>query len=224
MAARPPFPLVVNLLETILTQLWIEGREMIPAKKKEPSATSLEIQEDLSRDAIVTAFQNAMADHLRSHIPGTSINEETLLATDYLNQFHELVKLLEALPVDPSGFAADLKSWHAFDYEEHFDRAETGNNSLATAAYRRAPEMVRRQFDAAVARLQGEALRLVGSVGRSLDNSDLEMTCSGAASRLRVLIDDASAIANGYLPEGGGSKDTTPNRVTIDTLFRLRRS
>jgi predicted dinucleotide-binding enzyme len=93
MAARPPFPLVVNLLETILTQLWIEGREMIPAKKKEPSATSLEIQEDLSRDAIVTAFQNAMADHLRSHIPGTSINEETLLATDYLNQFHELVRL-----------------------------------------------------------------------------------------------------------------------------------
>ncbi|MGD8423049.1 MAG: hypothetical protein PVG31_05210, partial [Methyloceanibacter sp.] len=81
-----------------------------------------------------------------------------------------------------------------------------------------------RQFDAAVARLQGEALRLVGSVGRSLDNSDLEMTCSGAASRLRVLIDDASAIANGYLPEGGGSKDTTPNRVTIDTLFRLRKS
>ena len=65
---------------------------MIPAKRKEPSATSLEFQEDLSRDAIVTAFQNAMADHLRSHIPGTSINEETLLATDYLNQFHELVR------------------------------------------------------------------------------------------------------------------------------------
>jgi hypothetical protein len=225
MATRPPFPLVVNPLETILTQLWIEERKMIPAKQKEPTATSLEIQEDWSRDAIATAFQDAMVVHLRSHIPGTSINEETLLATDYLNQFHELVKLLEALPVDPSSFAADLKKWHAVDYEEHFDRAETGNNSLATAAYRRAPERVRRQFDSAIARLQDEALRLVAAVGRSLDSSsDLEMTCSGAASRLRVLIDDAGAIANGYLPEGGGSKDTTPNSVTIATLFRLRKS
>ena len=86
---------------------------MILPKKKEPTVTSPEIQEDVSRDAIAEAFQNAMVGHLRSHVPGTNINEKTFLASDYLNQFHELLMLLEALPVDPATFAADLNQWHA---------------------------------------------------------------------------------------------------------------
>ena len=197
---------------------------MILPKKKEPTVTSPEIQEDVSRDAIAEAFQNAMVGHLRSHVPGTNINEKTFLASDYLNQFHELVMLLEALPVDPATFAADLNQWHAVDYEEHFNRSKLSNKELAVAAYRRAPEKVREQFDSAVARLQGEALRLVAAVGQALDRqSDLEMTCSGAASRLRVLIDDANAIANGYLSEEDNGKRTKASQITIDTLFRLRK-
>ena len=197
---------------------------MILPKKKEPTVTSPEIQEDVSRDAIAEAFQNAMVGHLRSHVPGTNINEQTFLASDYLNQFHELLMLLEALPVDPATFAADLNQWHAVDYEEHFNRSKLSNKELAVVAYRRAPEKVREQFDSAVARLQGEALRLVAAVGQALDRqSDLEMTCSGAASRLRGLIDDANAIANGYLSEEDNGKRTKASQITIDTLFRLRK-
>lgn len=197
---------------------------MFLQKKKEPSVTSLEIQEDVSRDAIAAAFQNAMASHLRSHVPGTNINEQTFLASDYLNQFHELVMLLEALPVDPSAFGPDLHRWHAVDYEEHFNRSALSNKDLAIAAYRRAPEKVREQFDSAVARLQAEALRVVATVAQALDNqSGLEMTCSGAASRLRVLIDDANAIANGYVSEEDGGRGAKRGQITIDTLFRLRK-
>ncbi|MDJ0512032.1 MAG: hypothetical protein QNJ62_01160 [Methyloceanibacter sp.] len=197
---------------------------MILAKKKEPTVTSPEIQEDVSRDAIATTFQNAMASHLRSHVPGTNINEQTFLASDYLNQFHELVMLLEALPVDPSTFASDLHQWNALDYEEHFSRSKLSNKDLAIAAYRRAPANVRDKFDSAVARLQGEALRLVAAVGQSLDSqNDLAMTCSGATSRLRVLIDDANAIANGHPSADDEGKDVRPSQITIDTLFRLRK-
>jgi len=197
---------------------------MILPKQKEPTATSPEIQEDVSRDAIAMAFQNAMVSHLRSHVPGTNINEQTFLASDYLNQFHELVMLLEALPVDPSSFAADLHRWQAVDYEEHFNRSDLDNKALAIAAYRRAPERVRARFDDAIARLQGEALRLVATVGKSLDTQgELKTTCAGAASRLRVLIDDANAVANGYLSEDAGDKDPKPSQITIDTLFRLRK-
>ena len=196
---------------------------MIMPKKKEPTLTSPEIQDDVSHDAIAMAFQNAMVSHLRSHMPGTNINEQTFLASDYLNQFHELVMLLEALSEDPATFAADLHQWHVVDYEEHFSRSKLSSKDLTIAAYRRAPAKVRERFDSAVARLQGEALRLVAAVGRSLDNqSDLEMTCSGAAARLRILIDDANAIANGHLTgeeNGAGSK---ASQMTIDTLFRLR--
>jgi hypothetical protein len=197
---------------------------MILPTKREPSVTSPEIQEDVSREAIAVAFQNAMANHLRSHVPGTNINEETFLASDYLNQFHELVMLLEALPVDPSAFGPDLHRWQAVDYEEHFSRSALSNKDLAIAAYRRAPEKVREQFDAAVARLQAEALRVVAAVGQALDSeNDVNMTCSGAASRLRVLIDDANAIANGYVLEDAGGKGRKRGPITIDTLFRLRK-
>ena len=119
-------------------------------KRQELSATSPEIQEDVSRDAIASAFQKAMVSHLRSHVPGTNINEQTFLAADYLNQFHELAMLLKALPADPSSFASDLNSWHAVDYEEHFNRSGLNNKELAIAAYRRSPEKVRAQFDSAV--------------------------------------------------------------------------
>jgi len=197
---------------------------MILSMKKEPTVTSPEIQEDVSRDAIAMAFENAMASHLRSHVPGTNINDQTFLASDYLNQFHELVMLLEALPVDPANFAADLDRWNAVDYEEHFSRSKLSNKELAIAAYRRAPAAVRDKFDSAVARLQGEALRLVAAVSQSLDSQNgLAATCSGAASRLRVLIEDANAIANGYLPEEDDGKDARPSQITIDTLFRRRR-
>ena len=119
---------------------------MILPNKREPSVTSPEIQEDVSRDAIAAAFQNAMASHLRSHVPGTNINEETFLASDYLNQFHELVMLLEALPVDPSTFGPDLQRWQAVGYEEHFSRSALSNKDLAIAAYRRAPDVTRRRI------------------------------------------------------------------------------
>lgn len=195
---------------------------MILAKKQQPNAANQEIHEDVTRDAIADAFQKAMVSHLRSHVPGTNVNEQTFLASDYLNQFHELVMLLEALPADPAAFTADLNRWSPVSYEEHFDRSGLSNKELAIAAYRRAPENVRAQFDSAIVRLQGEALRLVSSVGRALDREqDIEMTCKGSASRLRVLIDDANAIANGYLSDGSGGKRS---QMTIDTLFRLRKA
>ena len=132
--------------------------------------------------------------------------------------------LLEALPVDPSAFGPDLHRWQAVDYEEYFSRSALSNKDLAIAAYRRAPENVREQFDSAIARLQAEALRVAAAVGHALDNeNDVKITCSGAASRLRVLIDDANAIANGYVSADAGGKGSKRGQITIDTLFRLRK-
>ena len=76
--------------------------------------------EDVSREDIVAAFRSAMIGHFRSHVPGTNINEFTLLASDYLNHFHELVMLLEAIASEPKAFADDLFSWRPLTYEEHF--------------------------------------------------------------------------------------------------------
>jgi hypothetical protein len=190
------------------------------------NAASPEIQEDVSREDIVSAFRMAMVGHFRSHIPGTNINESTLLASDYLNHFHELVMLLEALSSEPDGFADDLLSWRPLTYEEHFTQSGFRDKNLVIAAYRRAPPRIRARFDEAVARLHGEALTVVATVGTGLDNGQgLDKACVDAAARLRILIDEANAIANGEIPaERGDSEEQgeLSSQAAIDALFGTR--
>jgi hypothetical protein len=184
-----------------------------------------EIQEDVSREDIVSAFRTAMVGHFRSHIPGTNINESTLLASDYLNHFHELVMLLEAPSSEPNEFADDLHSWRPLTYEEHFTQSGFRDKNLAIAAYRRAPPKVRARFDEAVARLQGEALTLVAQVGAQLNSGKgLDRACLDAAGRLRVLIDEANVIANGELPaeRAGEPQGEASSQAEIDALFGTR--
>lgn len=190
------------------------------------SARAAEIQEDVSREDIVSAFRQAMVGHFRSHIPGTNINESTLLASDYLNHFHELVMLLEALSSEPEGFSEDLLSWRPLTYEEHFTQSGFRDKNLAIAAYRRAPPKVRARFDEAVARLHGEALTLVAAVGAALNSGrSLDQACLDAAARLRILIDEANAIANGEIPAERGDSEgqaEVNNQAAIDALFGTR--
>jgi hypothetical protein len=185
-----------------------------------------EIHEDVSREDIVAAFRSAMVGHFRSHVPGTNINEATLLASDYLNHFHELVMLLEAIASEPQSFADDLLSWRPLTYEEHFSESGFRDKNLAIAAYRRAPPKIRARFDEAVARLHGEALTLVAEVASELGGSKrLDKTCASAAARLRVLIDEANAIANGDTLPDGRDPDAIGDvggQAAIDALFGTR--
>lgn len=194
---------------------------MLPDENR--NAQAVEIQEDVSREDIVSAFRSAMVGHFRSHIPGTNINESTLLASDYLNHFHELVMLLEALSSEPEAFSEDLLAWRPLTYEEHFAHSGFRDKNLAIAAYRRAPHRIRARFDDAVARLHGEALTLVVTVGNALDDGrDLGKTCLESAARLRILIDEANAIANGEIPAERGDTEAhgeVSNQAAIDALF-----
>ena len=195
---------------------------MLSNKKLGPQDRDL--YEDVSREDIVAAFRTAMIGHFRSHIPGTNINESTLLASDYLNHFHELVMLFEAIATEPEDFATDLMSWRPLTYEEHFTESGFRDKNLAIAAYRQAPPRIRARFDEAVARLHGEAVTLVAEVAAGLNggSKDLNATCEKSAQRLRLLIDEANAIANGEtLPDPDASGDVG-GQAAIDALFGTR--
>jgi hypothetical protein len=194
---------------------------------EKPNSRSGDLYEDVSREDIVSAFRSAMVGHFRSHVPGTNINESTLLASDYLNHFHELVMLLEAISSEPEDFADDLFSWRPLTYEEHFTESGFRDKNLAIAAYRRAPQKIRACFDEAVARLHGEAVTLVAAVAAELtgDRKTLNKTCEKAAQRMRVLIDKANAIANGEaLSERKDAEQLgdVGGQAAIDALFGTR--
>ena len=194
---------------------------------EKPNPRERDLYEDVSREDIVAAFRTAMIGHFRSHIPGTNINESTLLASDYLNHFHELVMLLEAISSEPSSFADDLLSWRPLTYEEHFAESGFRDKNLAIAAYRRAPPKIRARFDEAVARLHGEAVTLVAEVAAELNGNSkkLNKICEKAARRLRILIDEANAIANGEVLTDRSDPDTRGDvggQAAIDALFGTR--
>lgn len=194
---------------------------------EKPGPRSGDLYEDVSREDIVAAFRTAMIGHFRSHVPGTNINESTLLASDYLNHFHELVMLFEAIQSDPAGFTEDLLSWRPLTYEEHFAESGFRDKNLAIAAYHRAPPRIRARFDEAVARLHGEAVTLVGEVAADLKGNSKRLTdtCGRATQRLRVLIDEANAIANGEALPGPSDSEThgdVGGQAAIDALFGTR--
>ena len=47
---------------------------------------------------------------MRTRIAGANINEQSLLATDYLNHLNEVAMILKMLP-DMLDFVEDVKSW-----------------------------------------------------------------------------------------------------------------
>src|SRR3546814_4894183 len=52
-------------------------------------------------------------------VRGKNINQNTLLATDYLNHFNEIIMLLELLPSMPECYA-DAAEWRPKSYAAHF--------------------------------------------------------------------------------------------------------
>ena len=195
---------------------------MLAAQKIDAHHT--DIQEDVTREAIVSAFRTAMVGHFRSHVPGTIINESTLLASDYLNHFQELVRLFEALDAKPQGNTEEILSWRPLTYEEHFSKSSSQDREFAIVAYRRAPAEIKDCFDDAIARLQGEALTLLANVGANLSSGgDLDTSCLDAATRMRGLIEEATTIANGSTTaERSEAKAKTGGKAAIAALFGAR--
>lgn len=86
---------------------------------------------------------------LRSLVIGKNINPETLLATDYLNHFNEVIMLLEMTPDMPECFE-DIKAWAPKGYEQHFRDSGFAEKELAILAYRHSPSQYRTAFDSTI--------------------------------------------------------------------------
>ena len=71
---------------------------------------------------IDTADYAAWADRLQ----GTNINGTTLLATDYLNHFNEVIMLIEMVP-DMPDIIEDVLAWEPKTYVRHFADSMKGS-------------------------------------------------------------------------------------------------
>jgi hypothetical protein len=130
---------------------------------------------------------------------GTNIDPQTLLATDYLNHFNEIVMLLELIPDMPECLE-DAEAWAPKSYQDHFRDSQFRDRELAVEAYDHVPQCYREPFDDVISQMNRIVPFGLQRIRESLDAGEPErsrMVCSEVSQRLQKMIDIASAIIHG---------------------------
>lgn len=144
---------------------------------------------------------------------GTNIHPITLLATDYLNHFNEVIMLLEMIPDMPECME-DVDEWAPKSYADHFRDSAFSDKDLAVAAYAYVPDEYKGPFENVIELMNGLALSTIDSMRAAVDSEDrqaMEMVVGGVCRELRCAAETAGAIING--------KPDTVDQHGIDELF-----
>jgi hypothetical protein len=154
-----------------------------------------------SRGEVPAARGAGFTGTYRLLVRGKNINGTTLLATDYLNHFNEIIMLLEMVPAMPECYE-DAAEWQPKSYAEHFRGSCFSDAELAILAYENAPANYRQAFDAVIAqmdRLVTEALPRIKGLIEGGEPGPLETAVEGVTRKLQSFVDVASSIINGNM-------------------------
>ncbi len=136
----------------------------------------------------------------KAKVAGTNISGQTLLATDYLNHFNEIVMLLDMLP-DMPDMIEECKMWQPKDYKSHFADSTFSDKQLAIAAYDRVPTKFRKPFEETVGQINQLLLegmdRLDHLIADGAATDQLQESCRTLARAAQLLMDCASSIIHG---------------------------
>lgn len=85
----------------------------------------------------------------RARVRDANINDTSLLATDYLNHFNEVVMLIEMV-ADMPECLDDVRDWRPKSYQDHFADSSFSDKDLAIDAYDHAPAEFRDRLELTV--------------------------------------------------------------------------
>ncbi len=162
-----------------------------------------------------TAPDNPGLADLRTRLAGTNINEKTLLATDYLNHFNELVMVLDLIP-DMPDCLQDAREWVPKSYEEHFADSQFSDATLAIEAYAIAPSEYKVPFETTVERLNRYIPRFLDRIEDAIKTGNAGFLIhekATASQTLQRLMDVVSALINGEKP--------TMDQESVDALLDI---
>ncbi len=154
-------------------------------------------QPEIRRDCRPTPVPDAY-EVLREKVQGTNINEKTLLATDYLNHFNEVVMLIGMI-VDMPEAIEEIMEWRPKSYQDHFRDSAFSDRDLAIEAYDHAPVQYLDPFVNVMKSLDKLVVITVERLASAIEAGDIEIagnTAAEGSKSLRRLIDMASSIIN----------------------------
>ncbi|MEO5372915.1 MAG: hypothetical protein H7840_01405 [Alphaproteobacteria bacterium] len=135
----------------------------------------------------------------RAKVASANIDDQTLLATDYLNHFNEIVMLLEMV-ADMPEILEDAKAWQPKGYCDHFRDSTFSDKDLAIEAYSRVPSKFRLPFEETVEHINRLIAQSLGHLEDTIGTGDtdlLRMKASACSRAVQKLMDVASAIIHG---------------------------
>ncbi|MCH7864948.1 MAG: hypothetical protein IIC56_07020 [Proteobacteria bacterium] len=136
---------------------------------------------------------------MREKIKGSNIDEKTLLATDYLNHFNEIVMLLEMIPDMPE-ILDDVRAWQPKSYKDHFRDSTIADKDLAIEAYDHVPAVYREPFEQTIQQINTMIASSIDRLEKNIENGQTEILKVNAQNFSRLIqrsMDVASAIIHG---------------------------
>jgi hypothetical protein len=135
----------------------------------------------------------------QARVRGTNISEDTLLATDYLNHFNEIVMTIEMIPDMPE-LLDDAKAWRPKTYPEHFRDSTFSDRELAVEAYEHVPRRYREPFETTIRQMDHVIAFGIKQLEADIADGNPELirvTATSVSRLVQRLIDVASAIIHG---------------------------
>src|SRR5690606_4625288 len=117
-------------------------------------------------------------------VRGTNINATSLLATDYLNHFNEVVMVLELVPDMPE-IIEEAAAWQPATYIQHFAASVFSDKELAIWAYENAPKEYIDAFEELVAALDTLILRAVTEISQLVETASEDALRETVAGHMR---------------------------------------
>jgi hypothetical protein len=147
-------------------------------------------------------------------VRGANISTTSLLATDYLNHFNEIIMLL-GMVQDMPDIIEECRNWHPKTYVDHFRDSGFRDKELAVEAYDHVPARYKLPFEETIEQMN----RVVESAIEKIDTASAEgdvatalFKAETATRLLQHLLDLASAIIHGA--------DVTMSQADIDAFMR----
>lgn len=135
----------------------------------------------------------------RERVRGTNISDKTLLATDYLNHFNEIVMLIEMIP-DMPDMLEECHAWRPKTYQEHFRDSGFSDRELAIEAYEHVPSKFRKPFEETIDHMNQVVRvtldRIAADIGEG-DTTRLREDCSQSVEMIHRIIQVANGIIHG---------------------------
>ncbi|MEI6557425.1 MAG: hypothetical protein WCO00_03385 [Rhodospirillaceae bacterium] len=135
----------------------------------------------------------------RRKVRGTNISEKTLLATDYLNHFNEIVMLIEMVP-DMTMMLDECYLWEPKSYQQHFQESGFSDKELAIAAYEHVPAKFRRPFEETILQMQLVVSATIQRMAAAIETGNMDqlrLDCQVSVAMIHKIIQVANGIIHG---------------------------